>query len=212
MSTKVERISIKNLLQFKLRKKASKRISSNEYKRLECRDLDIDFNVSLIIVSSMLIAIMSKIEYEWDSLFSRPFLPSYIEELEVEDSHWISALSQDLFNPLILCSLCPSFFQQNCSNLSSIPAQYVQSSVDLKASRPEASSQEHFREPRRVGLLTIKERNLKIKNFQMRRTLRNYSKKITYKNRKTAADARPRCNGKFICKYERTIKKAEILR
>ena len=55
---------------------------------------------------------------------------------------------------------------------------------------------------KKVGPLTIEERNWKIQRFREKRERRNFTKKVSYACRKKVADSRLRVRGRFITKGE----------
>ena len=63
---------------------------------------------------------------------------------------------------------------------------------------------------KKIGPLTIEERQAKIEKYKKKREIRIWGKRIKYDCRKKVAEERPRYKGKFVSKplKEKTIKKS----
>ena len=108
-------------------------------------------------------------------------------------------ISQELLmQPPDLATLAPGAFQ----GMPLLPFGVPEVSEGERRLPMDTLLQKPFMSLKKIGPLTIEERNQKIQRFREKRARRQFAKKISYACRKTVADGRVRVKGRFITKAE----------
>ena len=118
-----------------------------------------------------------------------PLLNFDFSRLEDADQMWMPIPDLSMLDPSQLSQLAPPFLP----NLA-LP-NFIPSEVSELPLRPLMAN-------KKIGPLTIEERNLKIQRFREKRNRRSFGRKVSYVCRKKVADSRLRVRGRFITKSE----------